>query len=159
MPMYQPMGLVRALRLLLVWYTVGSMWDTAALSLWGAGSHSYRLASMTGYPEVVGWLFIVAIALMIPFAAVNLSVQADSANRSAARLAALGAMTAALLWVGMAYTGRHAELGMLRISYLRSALEAVLFAILIGATVNDQLKRSACLTTADFGESNRVDLK
>lgn len=157
--MYSPMGLVRALRILITWFIIGSMWDTASLSLWGQGSHSSLMASMTGYPQVVGWALILSMAMMVPFLAVNLSIQPDAANRVAARMAATGAMIAALLWVGMVYVGRNADLGMLRISYIRSAFEAIAFAILIGATINDELKQRSCLTPADFGESNRVELK
>lgn len=157
--MNQPMGIVRALRLLLIWFIAGNMWDAAALTLWADSSDSYRVAVLSGYQHAVGWLFVAAMVLLVPLAAVNISLYADASSRTAARMAALGAMLGALLWIGLAYIAKDGTgLQTIRIIYLRSGLEAMAFAILVSAAVNDDLKQLRKITPEDFGESNRVDL-
>lgn len=157
--MHAPIGVIRALRLVFVWLIAGNIFDSAALILWAKNSDTLRLATMTNHPQTIGWLFLLCLALLIPLGASTLSLSGSGVSRFCAILATAGAMVAALMWAGLAFVGKNADLNAVQLLHIKNAIEAMVFSVIISATVNDGLRCSRNIKHADFGDSNKIDLQ
>lgn len=138
----------------------GNMWDTATFVLWQHESTMRSLASLTHYPDHLAWTYLGGLLLMIPFAAAQL-VPACRWEREFAKAAMLGLFVAGFLWMALAFAGRHTDLSVVRMSCVRSSIEALVLMLLTGSLLNAQLRRRNPMTDGQidlYRDTNRVPL-
>jgi len=135
------------------------MYDTAANGMFSPHSLCYIAAELTGVREWLSLGYSLCLAALLPFMIAQW--RPCPSPRWTVTLLCLSCVTAALLWVGEAFVDRHADLELLPIQYLRYAIEALAFALLVAANYNAN-KLVKCSQDGMHGEScgsNWVHLK
>ncbi|MDR0273874.1 MAG: hypothetical protein LBI48_00720 [Burkholderiaceae bacterium] len=136
-----------------------SMYDTASAGLFSPHSLRYAAAALTGMREWLSGGYALCMAAMLPFIAALR--RPCPPPRWTARLMCAACFAAALMWVGQTFAERHVELDLLRAQYLRQAVQAIGFMLLVGAHVNARkfAERGLDRRSAGPRESNRVPLQ
>jgi hypothetical protein len=120
-------------------YLIGSsLYDSVALGLFAPQSMRYALAALTGIPDYLSMGFMACIFALLPFFV--LQVRPLAPPRWAVVLACVGCFAGAVLWIGAAFAARDAELNIVRTLYVRQAIEAAIFMVLIAAHRNHEIK-------------------
>lgn len=153
--------LTRGFLWLLTWLTVGSMWDVSILAATSPHSITYRLATIVGdgKPMLIAGLYFGCAMLCMPYL-LALTFPKLRLPRTIARLSAMGAALAAVLWVMQVFLALgHDEFDVIKWIYMRSAFESMAYAILIGIALNSDLRRAAEAEGVDTSSADRVHLE
>ena len=110
-------------------------WDMAALALGAPGSASHAVGAAPGYVREIGLAYLVTMGLMLPAMASYLVPHWPPA-RWPAKLAMLGIISAALLWIAQWYITRNTDLDVIRAVYLRRTVTSVATTLYLGAVLN-----------------------
>jgi len=137
-------------------YLIGAgMFDTASDGMFSPHSLEYMAAGLTGARVWLSIGYTLCIAGLLPFFVAQW--RHNPPARWAVSLLCAACVTAALLWIGEAFVDRRADLDLLPAQYLRYALEALLFALLVAANYNASKLEGRGLNCADK-KSNRMPL-
>jgi len=152
-------GQVRALYALCAFLLAAGMYDTATSGLWYPESLTYLAASLTGLREWLSIGYLACAAGMLPFMAAQM--RPTGARHRTMLLLCVSCLSATLLWVGEMFTDRHTNLEPISAQYLRYALGAALFAVVVASNFNACKLRATRLRKShdDKRGSNRVPLK
>lgn len=145
---------------LLTWLIVGAMWDISILAAASPDSITYALADLVGdgKPRLIAGLYFGCALLCMPYL-VSLSFPSLRVHRTVARLSCLGAGMASVLWVMQVFLAvGHDEFDVIKWIYIRSAFEAMAYAILIGISLNSDLRKAAEAEGVDTSSADRVHL-
>ncbi len=139
---------------------MADMLGTAALGLWAQRSLSHVAAALTGLGDWLSLGFAVSAAALLPFVAAQL--RAGPQARWPVLLLCTGCFAAALLWVGVAYVARNADLAVLRLMYLWQGVSASALMLLVAANCNAALRSAQGLDDVrprSWRASNRIPLE
>jgi len=132
---------------------------TAEILIWEPKSESAIAAAFSGMRQVLPWLFGLCAIALLPF--VTAHARCISPPRWVNVLLCMSSFTSALLWVGVTFAARHANLVEARAMYLMYAASAIALMLIVSADMNSKLRdewvkgfiHKACR------DSNRVTLQ
>lgn len=154
-------NLTRGFLWLLTWLAAGAMWDVAILAAFSPTSLACRIASLAGdgEPRLIAGLYFGCAVLCTPYL-LGLMVPQWRIPRTVARLSCLGAALGAVLWIAQVFLALgHDEFELVRWLYARSAFESMAYAILVGISLNSDLRMAAEAEGVDTSGSDRVHLE
>lgn len=128
-------GLLRVGIALSVFKVFDDAWDVSALVFGAPHSASYQIAAAAGYVTEIGWAYRACMAMMLPAMLAQL-LPGWEPTRWAAKLAMLGIVLAAVLWIAQWYLTRHTELDVIRAVYLRRTITSMSTALFLGVVLN-----------------------
>jgi hypothetical protein len=103
----------------------------------------FKVAQLTGWPNVVMGVFVVAAALMVPHLFALFFMPDKLANKVPRKLAIAGACMASFTWMYLANMARPLDVGPLSLIYLYRSIFDAAIALAYATSVNNQSVRKA----------------
>lgn len=102
-----------------------------------------NVAVVSGHPEMVPWVFVVAVILPIPFLLIQIFIPNHKWCNNTMRVASLGHVMAGVVWAGLCVMSEGLDYGYFSVSLGITATLNIAFGYMLGMTNNHSLLRRA----------------
>lgn len=127
---------LRAAHVLLAATMMFDMFDPATYILTAPISMMYRIASLSGSPEMVAWSFVALGLLMAPYLFMQIFCSDCRGRREITKLACFALLGAGLQWVFLAWLSRNLDYEAVTGVLFRTGIGAVAYSLTLAYALN-----------------------